>query len=133
MFFLNHFFFSENVKRNLSLGFYFWAFASITITSEAGMIGRISRDNQDYNNKVCTCQNRRAGWQQVTCKKASIMLIHSSTCQCHETPSVLTSQKCSSDEDFTELRSSSLTSNSSQWDNHLVCVAMCHTCHLDNR
>lgn len=132
-FFLIISFSRKMLKRNLSLGFYFWAFASITITSEAGMIGRISRDNQDYDNKVCACQNRRAGWQQVICKKASIMLIHSSTCQCHETPSVLASQKCSSDEGSKELGSSSLTSNSSQWDNHLVCVAMCHMCHLDNR
>lgn len=42
------------LNRNLSLGLYFCIPASITITSEAGMTGSVSRNNQDY--ELCLCK-----------------------------------------------------------------------------
>lgn len=46
------------LNRNLSLGLYFCIPASITITSEAGMIGRISRKNQDYELGLCKLEQK---------------------------------------------------------------------------
>lgn len=59
LFFLSFFFLPlKALNRNLSLGLYFCIPASITITSEAGMIGRISRKNQDYELGLCKLEQK---------------------------------------------------------------------------
>lgn len=124
-FFKTYFFFLSQtaLNRNLSLGFYFWIHASITITSEARMIGRISRKNQDYNSKVYASRNRRVGGWQVTCEKTSLTLIPSSTRQCHETRSPGSPQMLRG-RGLHRTGFLSLTPNSSQPDNHPASAAL---------